>query len=779
VLHVCGRNPEVVASLVSVLSDSKVKVLHLTDSGLTSILPRSLNEKSLVALDLSRNQFSGTVVCPAMPCMMLFNISGDADGKSELNELVIDDRMPELRMLIARNNNLSAAPSGLSDGKLCPELRAVYLGHNRLASFPFAELADRLRQLDLGYNMLSGDLVVPSMPLLVWLNLEYNRLTSTELRGPFPELESLYINDNRLMSLKLRAVDCPRLKRVLTHNNQLEDLPLEFPLSLSDLYAADPVVGIPIDAGGNAISAQHIVDVNDRIIQGADSKRKNQDSETEVKQMSQDSNSQMDTDSPLPASIPQPIVKAPQDLCNQFYAEKSVALMECYKILRAKLPDVYDVRVCDYRYSVVPGPVLCVFTFEEVKTEEVLPHIPRDLLELPLRVCCTSSSNVITFEERESVEDLKKHWVACLEAWRGIQDQVPLLLSNPNISGVSFSADATGPLILLFCLPYGYSVYGAPRVPEKVHHWRVERYYVTLKPCAIVSNRYAYFEQVDDETSFHIRSTVGGYIRRDSDGAVFGVSCGHKKVDGAKIYSKREEKTFVLSEEVGHVERIFFGNVDTNSQGLIPVESTRMVDAPVDVEFTKDVNEHLKGLDFSLIRTADLSSVKEGLSIHKLDFGENLFPPPQSPVLPEVVMRNEVFDSLRGELRPLHTRIVEADRSHCMFFYNNEKGEITSFVPPGCHAVLFNQALLTRRKVQFRYTGCDFEIGGCSGSWVTLANNEKCVVGSFIRSDSNCEWSVVCPLLPFLEHLESNPEHGECTLLLSSPNTSPANCKYL
>jgi hypothetical protein len=513
------------------------------------------------------------------------------------------------------------------------------------------------------------------------------------------------------------------------------------------------------------------VDANDRIIQGADSNRKNQDNETEVKQMSQDSNSQMDANSTLPI---QSIARAPQDLCNQFYAEKSVALVECYQILRAKLPAVYDVCVCDVRYAVVPGPALCVLTFEYVDRKEVLPHIPRDLLELPLHVCCTSSMDD---DNDENVEDLAKHWVACLEAWQGIQDQVPLLLSNPNISGVSFSADVAGPLILLFCLPRGYSVYGAPLVPGKVHDWSVKRCHVTLKPCARMANKYAYSQRMERHTE---KFTIGGYIRRDSDGAVFGVGCGHGQCGNLQVFAECREnpdRAFVVSKEIGRVERIFLGNATKEGKDatFTPAKDMKMVEPSFDMPDAKQY-QNLYGLDFSLIRVKNGGTEQEldGLEPYKLDFC-GLLP---SGAFPRVVMRNEMFAEVSGELRPLHTRFVEENISHSLYYV--DENNISKWCPAGkTFPVLFNQTLLPRRSYKLQRGQTEILTGGCSGSWVVLADNEKCAVGSFIRSDNDCKWSVVCPLLPFLEHLESNPEHGECTLLLSSPNTSPANCKYL
>jgi hypothetical protein len=431
------------------------------------------------------------------------------------------------------------------------------------------------------------------------------------------------------------------------------------------------------------------------------------------------------------------------------------AILEYRDVSVKKFPSVvYDVCLCEVSPT---EQVLCVFSFEEIDSD-LLPPVPSALSQWELHSVCTTHS----YEDESACGgEVTEHWNACLDAWEDIQEEVGALLSNPNITGVSFSADKHGPLILLFTLPRRYHVLGACPVPTKVFgrkkSWPVKRCDMTFMPCSRMSNVPVY--RGDSQNSSVVQSTVGGYLHCTATDKVYGVTCAHghdnPSITSTRIMSDRKGNT----RHFGEIERnyILYGNVEEKSTNVLfetpSMARVLQLDAAPGNPVSEGKVSRKKGLDFSLV---DCSATYESDQSHG-DM-QNLLPwSVNFERQPSAFLRNKLFQHLDGSLRPLHTRVVEGVSSRFQCLYTEDAGkciEVMNIEDPEA-PVLHNQLLfiVDNDTVEYQPRTRGRNPKGCSGSWLMLGEENNIVVGSVIRSNPACTFAVVCPLEPLISYL--------------------------
>ncbi|QCE11978.1 LRR receptor-like serine/threonine-protein kinase FLS2 [Vigna unguiculata] len=157
------------------VSSSKLQLIDLSSNSLEGTIPVSIFHQELRFLQLSANQFSGTI---------------------ELDRI---QRLQSLHTLGLSHNNLSVDITLIDEHDISsfPNMKYLLLGSCKLGEFPgFLRNHPQLHALDLSNNQIHG--IIPNwiwrFDSLVYLNLSNNFLTTME--GPFDDLHSkLYILD--------------------------------------------------------------------------------------------------------------------------------------------------------------------------------------------------------------------------------------------------------------------------------------------------------------------------------------------------------------------------------------------------------------------------------------------------------------------------------------------------------------------------------------------------------------------------------------------------------
>ncbi len=223
----------------------RVRVLDLSDLGLTSVPPEIGSLSKITTLRLNRNEL--TSVPPEVGQLaqlaslqvygnQLTSIPPEIGRLAQLTELLLNynrlrglpseiGQLTQLTSLYLHKNELTRVPAEI--GQLT-QLTEFFLWSNQLTSLPpeIGQLA-QLTQLGLEDNQLQS--VPPEIGQLARLNfltIDNNQLTSVPSEiGQLAELTQLYLNGNQLSSLPESLRRLSKLKVLCLHDNPKLNLP--------------------------------------------------------------------------------------------------------------------------------------------------------------------------------------------------------------------------------------------------------------------------------------------------------------------------------------------------------------------------------------------------------------------------------------------------------------------------------------------------------------------------------------------------------------------------
>ncbi|KAJ1902020.1 hypothetical protein LPJ66_000344 [Kickxella alabastrina] len=226
--------------------------MRLSTEALTSLVDKPLGEMTAIAirgkeithidglsscvqlrkLDLSDNKIDSSDALSGLrqaESLIHINLSANL-----LEEMDVVKYTPKANVLNMSNNRLTRICKSVA---ACGELRAIILGHNKIAKIEHISKLTNLNTLVISHNEIGK---IPDMPLLKELtkiSAAHNKIADIPVLTIYPKLKEVRLNDNKIKSIPESIRTCDSLRVIDLGNNKLDEWTSIAPLSsLPRLY---------------------------------------------------------------------------------------------------------------------------------------------------------------------------------------------------------------------------------------------------------------------------------------------------------------------------------------------------------------------------------------------------------------------------------------------------------------------------------------------------------------------------------------------------------------
>ncbi|KAJ1947880.1 hypothetical protein GGF37_000027 [Kickxella alabastrina] len=226
--------------------------MRLSTEALASLVDKPLGEMTVIAirgkeithidglsscvqlrkLDLSDNKIDSSDALSGLrqaESLIHINLSANL-----LEEMDVVKYTPKANVLNMSNNRLTRICKSVA---ACGELRAIILGHNKIAKIEHISKLTNLNTLVISHNEIGK---IPDMPLLKELtkiSAAHNKITDIPVLTIYPKLKEVRLNDNKIKSIPESIRTCDSLRVIDLGNNKLDEWTSIAPLSsLPRLY---------------------------------------------------------------------------------------------------------------------------------------------------------------------------------------------------------------------------------------------------------------------------------------------------------------------------------------------------------------------------------------------------------------------------------------------------------------------------------------------------------------------------------------------------------------